>query len=246
MASPPGAFGNDQTDTLVLAKFSTPEIIAKVSELMDKTVASINPTSYRSQVVNGTNYKVKAIVMVGGRNIPALIEAYEPPSGPIEIKGVAEENVMVQPGSNMRVQEDSTPSSKYNTDLANRQLQVNEWSYNNKMDTLFVFQILFISLLFVGLLLILKGQGLVNGGFVWYSMSVTLVIVIVIIINRSVYTNSRRDNRFWNKKRFQEDNMRESPLTRGFASYQKYIDSVRSAYGAPAASCRCPTPPANC
>jgi hypothetical protein len=135
---------------------------------------------------------------------------------------------------------------KYNIDLANRQVQVNEWSYNNKMDTLFVFQILFISLLFVGLLLILKGYGIVNGGFVWYSMFVTLILVMMIIINRSVYTKSRRDTRFWNKKRFQDDNSRESPLARGDASYQQYIDSVRSAYGAPADKCKCPTPPANC
>lgn len=246
MASPSGAFGNDQTDPIVLGKFRTSDIVTKVGQLLNKPVVAVNPISYRSQVVAGTNYIVKATVLVGQTNIPVSIEAYQPLSGPIEVKKATEEHVTVQPGSNMQVQDISTTSSKYNTDLANRQVQVNEWSYNNKMDTLFVFQILFISLLFVGILLILKGQGIVNGSFVWYSMFITLVIDIVIIINRSVYTNSRRDNRFWNKKRFQDDNSRNSPLARGDASYQKYIDSVRSAYGAPESSCHCPTPPANC
>ena len=35
-------------------------------------------------------------------------------------------------------------TTKYNNQLATRQYEINEWSYNNKMDTLFVFQILFV------------------------------------------------------------------------------------------------------
>ena len=135
---------------------------------------------------------------------------------------------------------------KYNTHLANRQIQVNEWSYNNKMDTLFVFQILFMSLLFVGLLLMLKNQGYLADIFVWYSMGAILFIVIVMIINRSIYTNTRRDTRFWSKKRFEGDNSRDSPLARGDASYQQYIDSVRLAYAAPNSACTTPAPPVNC
>ena len=137
-------------------------------------------------------------------------------------------------------------AEEYNIDLANRQTQVNEWAYNNKMDTLFIFQLLFISLLFVAILLVLKNQEYVGGAFVWYSMGILLFIVLIIIINRSVYTNTKRDSRLWNRKQFGEDNTKESPLARGDASYQAYIDSVRGAYSASETKCKCPMPPKNC
>jgi len=124
-------------------------------------------------------------------------------------------------------------AEEYNIDLANRQTQVNEWAYNNKMDTLFVFQLMFISLLFVTILMVLKAQGFIAAGIVWYVMALLLIIVIIIIINRSVYTNTRRDTRYWTRKHFGEDNTKASPLARGDVSYQAYIDSVRKAYGAP-------------
>lgn len=124
----------------------------------------------------------------------------------------------------------ATPS-QYNIDLANRQIQVNEWAYNNKTDTLFVFQLLFISLMFVTILLVIKGMGHIGGDFVWYSMTVLIIINAMIIINRAVYTNTKRDSKLWNKKRFSGDNGTKSPITMGDKSYQAYIDSVRSKYG---------------
>jgi hypothetical protein len=139
-------------------------------------------------------------------------------------------------------------TEQYNIDLANRQIEVNEWAYGNKMDTLFVFQLLFISLIFVAILMLLKSQGLVGGAFVWYFMAVLAVLNIMIIINRSVYTSTKRDTRMWNRKQFDGDGTKSSPLARGDASYQAYIDSVRGAYGAPAnsPSCKCETPAGNC
>ncbi|NBO71492.1 hypothetical protein EBV26_13595 [bacterium] len=122
---------------------------------------------------------------------------------------------------------------EYNDDLTKRQIQVNEWSYNNKMDTLFIFQLIFISLLFIGILISLKVKGVVGAGFVWYSMAVLLILLIIIIVNRSVYTNTRRDTKYWNRKRFDGDNTVSSPLGRGDASYLTYIDSIRKAYPAP-------------
>ena len=76
-------------------------------------------------------------------------------------------------------------SDQYNIDLASRQIQINEWSYNNKMDTLFVFQILFMSILFVSILMALKTTGMIGGAFIWYSMAIVIFIVVIIIINRS-------------------------------------------------------------
>jgi amino acid transporter len=132
-------------------------------------------------------------------------------------------------------------ADQYNIDLATRQIQINDWSYNNKMDTLFVFQILFMSILFVSILMGFKSIGLIGGAFVWYTLIILIILVVIIIVNRSMYTNNRRDDRMWNKRRFDEDNTKESPLGRGDSSYQSYLDSVRSTYGKGSSSCSCDT-----
>jgi len=114
---------------------------------------------------------------------------------------------------------------QYNIDLATRQIEINEWSYNNKMDTLFVFQIMFISLLFVSILMILKASGVVGGPFVWYSLMIVLIIVVIIIINRSMYTANRRDDVYWNRRNFSDDNRKPSPLGPGASA--TYINEVK-------------------
>jgi hypothetical protein len=116
-------------------------------------------------------------------------------------------------------------------DLASRQNEINEWTYNNKMDSLFVFQLIFISLLTVALLTVLSSQGYIGSGFVRYVMMVLAFIVVIVIINRYVYTRTTRDKRYWNRKRFGQDTGVGSPLTRGDSSYQQYIDSIRNNYG---------------
>jgi hypothetical protein len=122
-------------------------------------------------------------------------------------------------------------SDKYNIDLANRQVEINNWSYNNKVETLFVFQIMFISLLFVAILMLLKAQGVMGAAVVWYIMGILLLMIVLIIVNRAIYTNNTRDRRYWNKKHFADDYKKESPLTRGDTSYLSYIDSIRKAAG---------------
>jgi hypothetical protein len=135
---------------------------------------------------------------------------------------------------------------QYNIDLANRQIEVNEWTYNNKTDTLFFFQLLFISLMFVTVLMCMQAMGQVGGDFVTYSIGVVTIINVVIVINRSVYTNVKRDTRAWNKKHFRGDNTTNSPILRGDKNYQSYIDSVRTKYSPPATKCVCPNTGVKC
>ena len=128
-------------------------------------------------------------------------------------------------------------SNQYNIELASRQIEIGEWAYNNKMDTLFVFQVLFMSILFVSILVALKSTGMIGGPFVWYSLVIVMLIVVLIIINRSMYTNNERDVRLWNKRRFNDDNTKQSPLGRGDPSYQSYLEGVRAKYGSSACNC---------
>ena len=127
----------------------------------------------------------------------------------------------------------TTSNEKYRIDLTNRQIEINEWSYNNKMDTLFVFQLLFISLLFASILIALNKQGIVGTPFVWYPVIVVVLIDVIIIINRSIYTNNWRDQRFWNKRQFSDDNKLASPV-----SQANYVNVLQQAGGSKS-SCNC-------
>jgi ABC-type transport system involved in cytochrome bd biosynthesis fused ATPase/permease subunit len=139
----------------------------------------------------------------------------------------------------------SGSTEEYNKQLLNRQIEISEWTYNNRMETLFVFQILFISLMIVALLMYLKVAGMVGGAFVGYAIFLLLLIVVIIITNRAMYTNKIRDKRTWNKRQFEQDNHLDSPIKRGDPSYQEYIDAVRARYGEPPPQDVCSACPAS-
>lgn len=90
----------------------------------------------------------------------------------------------------------------YNKDLAGRQNEINEWSYNNKLDTLFVFQTLFITLLISAVLVYLQKAGFYSTQLLGLLTGVLLFANIAIIINRSMWTTKTRDKRYWNRRRF--------------------------------------------
>jgi len=128
----------------------------------------------------------------------------------------------------------------YDTESATRQVQINEWSYNNKMDTLFVFQIVFILLLFSSILVILKQMGTFGASFMYYSISIATAIVAIIIINRIVFTQKKRDSVSWDRRVFAEDNTKHTPLSAGDPSYQKYIASLEEKTGgSKSKNCEC-------
>lgn len=93
-------------------------------------------------------------------------------------------------------------TASYNADLATRQYEVNEWSYNNKLDTLFVFQILFVTLLLCAILTYLHKSGFFSAAFLGLVVGIFLFVDILIIANRATYTDKTRNRRFWNKKNY--------------------------------------------
>jgi hypothetical protein len=118
-------------------------------------------------------------------------------------------------------------SVEYNSQLAARQTEINEWSYNNKMDTLFVFQLLFISMLIICILMMFSYRGAVGRAFVWYTFGVLVVVDVLVIINRSMYTNNIRDKKQWDKVIFGGNNTMISPKGKDPA----YIAKLDAAYG---------------
>ena len=107
------------------------------------------------------------------------------------------------------------------------------------MDTLFMFQIVFIALLFSSILVILNQMGTFGAGFMYYSISIVTLLVIIIIVNRIVFTQTKRDHVYWDKRVFAEDNKKTTPLSAGDPSYQAYINSLEKKTGSASGACNC-------
>lgn len=87
--------------------------------------------------------------------------------------------------------------------LASRKTEMNEWSVNNKKDTLFVYSSLFVMLSGLLLLTGLLRMDMISTSL-WVGLGVCLIVVFVlIVVNRSHYTNMLRNKRYWNKQIFE-------------------------------------------
>ena len=93
-------------------------------------------------------------------------------------------------------------SSKHDKDLAQRQYEINEWQYGNKMDTLFVFQMILISLVLLSPLLYFSRQGLVPTSILTGVAVLFVIIIVLTIAVRAQYTAYSRDQRYWNRRQF--------------------------------------------
>jgi hypothetical protein len=89
--------------------------------------------------------------------------------------------------------------------MAKRQNEINEWEAGNKRDTLFVYQMMLVGLSITIILAYLMSIGLISGTLFYGLVFALLAILIFTIVNRVQYTNSIRDRRFWNKRRFPTD-----------------------------------------
>jgi len=89
-----------------------------------------------------------------------------------------------------------------NENLSLRQNEVNEWSNQNKLDTLFFLQVMFVGLCFMAVLLFLSMNGIIPSYlFKMFSVIVTILIILTLIL-RARFTSVARDSRYWHKSRF--------------------------------------------
>lgn len=87
-------------------------------------------------------------------------------------------------------------------DTAGRQLQINEYSYQNKMDTLFFFQILLISILILCIFAYGVRMGFFSSPLFFYIAVLLILVDIFIFIGRYYYTSNLRDQTTWNRRQF--------------------------------------------
>ena len=85
-------------------------------------------------------------------------------------------------------------------DTYTRQGEINEWQAQNKLDSLFFLQILFLYFSVVVILLYLRQGGILGSSTVNGTIGVLLLVVIGILWNRVSYTNMSRDSRYWNRR----------------------------------------------
>ena len=87
--------------------------------------------------------------------------------------------------------------------MAGRKHEMNEWTVNNKKDTLFVFSSLFIMLSGLLLITVLWRMGMIGAGL-WVALGAPMIIIfIMIVVRRSQYTDILRNKRYWNKQIFE-------------------------------------------
>ena len=94
-----------------------------------------------------------------------------------------------------------------------KQTEINEWSYNSKRETLFIFQLIFIGLTITIVMYSMSSAGLLSEMFVLYVMIVIFVLLGIIWYTKTVYSRSNRDKTHWNKVVFSEDGKKPSTLS---------------------------------
>jgi ABC-type transport system involved in cytochrome bd biosynthesis fused ATPase/permease subunit len=97
------------------------------------------------------------------------------------------------------------PVEQIEMDSLERQVEVNEWAYEDKLDTLFVLQLFFLALVSILILASLTKYGLMNLPFTVLVGLLLLGILISIWVFRAAYTSNVRDKQSWNRRRFQGD-----------------------------------------
>ena len=90
-------------------------------------------------------------------------------------------------------------------DSKKREIEINEWNYRAKMDTLFTFQLFFVGVSISLILNVLAKYGFFSRLFAIYMGIVIIGVVIVIAIIRQLYTKNIRDKRYWNERGFKGD-----------------------------------------
>ena len=98
--------------------------------------------------------------------------------------------------------ESEAMAAQHDSHLAKRQFEINEWTNGNKLDTLFVFQLIFIGLLISAPLLYLKRMGMLPSSIFYVVVLLIFMAILFTIVIRAQYTLKSRDQRFWHKRRF--------------------------------------------
>ena len=149
---------------------------AQLQNTLTNQIANTFGQSLALANINAGNYDIMSNYTVQSRNLDTTIG---------ELKGNQDRNMNI---------------AKRNVDTSSRVREIKEWYYNNKLDTLFVFQLIFISLCALAVVAYLSKIGFISGAVLGILIGLIVVILVLTIANRAVYTDMLRDKRYWSKR----------------------------------------------
>jgi hypothetical protein len=96
-------------------------------------------------------------------------------------------------------------SANSNKDITRRQVEINNWYYENKRETLFVLQLLLLVMLAAVIVLALQTYGWVNEEAAGWTLFVLFAVGGGTWLYRWYYTTYVRDPRYWSRRSFGAD-----------------------------------------
>jgi len=81
-----------------------------------------------------------------------------------------------------------------------RQGEINEWQAQNKLDTLFFLQIVFLFLTIILCLVFLRRYYIITKNIFWVFTVIFMIILLGTLWNRAAYTYQSRDQKSWNRR----------------------------------------------
>ena len=111
-------------------------------------------------------------------------------------------------------------------DTTTRQLELNEYSYKNKMDTLFFFQMVLFSILILCLFAYGVRMGFFSNAMFIFIALILLTIDILIFVVRYTYSTNIRDQSSWDRRRFAYQAPPPAAVPYDFSSYMFDISGV--------------------
>jgi hypothetical protein len=91
---------------------------------------------------------------------------------------------------------------RHDKDITRRQTEINEWYYNDKLETVFFLQLFFVVMLAMAIVMYLLKNTLISTPFAAFLTVVLMVGVGFVGLYRWRFTNNDRDGRFWHKRYF--------------------------------------------
>lgn len=105
----------------------------------------------------------------------------------------------------LQQQEDQVGAIRANIDTTRRQVEINNWYYENKRETLFVLQLMLLVLLLVTLTLGAMTMGYLGESAGNYLMGIFIVVGAGTWVYRWYYTAYVRDPMYWSRRNFKGD-----------------------------------------
>lgn len=93
---------------------------------------------------------------------------------------------------------------KHDKDLTRRQVEINQWYFEDKLETLFFLQMFFMIMLAEAIVVYLQRNSYITMPFAAFLTAILFAIVTAIGLYRWRYTSDMRDPRFWHKRNFRE------------------------------------------